>query len=142
MKPDSPQAHVPARVARRKARAARTRAHALSPLRILMRVLALPGLSLAVAVSVYVRTSPHDPQLALRHLVARAGCDAARSVGLAPAQEGEAGYHSRNDADGDGVACEPTPTRTVAAQVNQGPIEQGRSEAKTRYVGGAKFVRP
>lgn len=123
------------RVSRRHRRAARTRAQALSPVRIAMRVLALPGLTLVVALSVYIRTSPYDPEQAILHLIARTGCENARSVGLAPALRGDPGYHARNDADADGVACE---VRHVAA-TQSAPSD---SSAQTRFVGGAKFVRP
>lgn len=44
-----------------------------------------------------------------RHLLAAPNCDAARSVGLAPAQRGQPGYWSKHDADNDGIACEPWP---------------------------------
>jgi hypothetical protein len=45
--------------------------------------------------------------ITLRHLLAARNCAAARSVGLAPAKVGEPGYWRRNDADNDGIACEP-----------------------------------
>ncbi|WP_245895183.1 excalibur calcium-binding domain-containing protein [Devosia submarina] len=35
----------------------------------------------------------------------------ARTVGLAPAYRGQPGYHENNDADYDGIACEPKPRR-------------------------------
>ena len=50
--------------------------------------------------------SPWPLKTTLRHHYARASCDAARSVGLAPARQGQPGYWSRLDADADGVACE------------------------------------
>lgn len=43
----------------------------------------------------------------VRHQLARPNCDAARSVGLAPARRGSPGYWPSHDADGDGWACEP-----------------------------------
>jgi hypothetical protein len=122
---------LPAHVARRHKRAARERARALSPIRFMLHILALPGLATVIALSLYVRTSPYPPDMALRHLIARTGCDSARSVGLAEALRGEPGYHSSHDADGDGVACRDG--------------QAGRSEPRaetTRIVGGAKFVRP
>lgn len=44
-----------------------------------------------------------------RHRFAARNCDAARSVGLAPAYRGQPGYYARHDADNDGIACEPWP---------------------------------
>ena len=120
---------------RRQKRAERARAKALSPLRMLLRLAGLPGLMVAVALSVYVRTSPYDPELAMRHLIARAGCDRARSVGLAPALRGNPGYHARNDRDGDGVACE-------IWHGSKGQTTSAETKAQTRFVGGAKFIRP
>ena len=46
------------------------------------------------------------------HMIAAAGCDAARAAGVAPAYRGHPGYHARNDRDGDGIACEPYYGRT------------------------------
>lgn len=112
-----------------------TRARALSPLRILSLLMALPIMAGGVALSVYVRTSPYDPALAVRHLAALAGCDAAQAMALAPARRGEPGYHARNDADGDGVACGP---RTAAAFTSAPEVPQPGG----RMAGGAKFVRP
>jgi hypothetical protein len=50
---------------------------------------------------------PWPLTVTLKHLVAARNCDAARSVGLAPARRGEPGYWAKNDADNDGIACEP-----------------------------------
>ncbi len=36
-----------------------------------------------------------------------AGCDEARSAGVAPLHRGSPGYREGMDGDGDGVACEP-----------------------------------
>jgi hypothetical protein len=47
-----------------------------------------------------------SPVIALRHYAALGSCDAAASVGLAPARRGQPGYWSTNDRDKDGVACE------------------------------------
>ncbi len=47
-----------------------------------------------------------------RHLYARASCDHARAVGLAPALRGAPGYWPHLDADKDGIACEPYPRQT------------------------------
>jgi len=79
------------------------------------------------------------------HLVALAGCDAARSVGLGPMRKGELGYHQRNDPDGDGIACQ---TGQVAQYSRPKPVQSvlpgpdpSRNQAQRR-VGTAKFVRP
>ena len=50
--------------------------------------------------------SPWPLKTTLRHHYARASCDAARAVGLAPARQGQPGYWSHLDADADGIACE------------------------------------
>jgi hypothetical protein len=47
--------------------------------------------------------------LTIRHLLASRSCDMARAVNLAPAIRGAPGYWARNDADDDGIACEPWP---------------------------------
>ena len=123
---------------RREARAARTRAKALSPVRILIQVLLLPLVTLSVTVSIYVRTSPYDRDGALRHLAALSGCDTAAAMGLAPAFEGGIGYHKRNDPDGDGIACED------AKQVVSIPDDPAYAApvAPEQTAGGAKFLRP
>lgn len=51
--------------------------------------------------------SPWPVGVTVKHLVAGINCSAARTVGLAPAVRDGPGYWSRNDADNDGVACEP-----------------------------------
>jgi hypothetical protein len=43
----------------------------------------------------------------LRHMAALPNCSAARAVGLGNAREGEPGYYSGHDRDGDGISCEP-----------------------------------
>ncbi|WP_198137369.1 excalibur calcium-binding domain-containing protein [Roseibium aggregatum] len=53
--------------------------------------------------------SPWSRSVTLLHLASAPNCDAARSVGLAPANRGEPGYWSKHDADNDGIACEPWP---------------------------------
>jgi Excalibur calcium-binding domain len=131
---------------KREIRAARTRAHAFSPMRIGMSLLSFPVVTVSVALSLYIRTSAYEPTAALAHLVARVSCDAARSVGLAPAYRGEIGYHVRNDPDGDGVACE----RSLPAQVQQvldtmldtPAPSPDQPAAPDRMVGGAKFIKP
>ena len=121
---------------RREARAARTRAQALSPTRILLQVLFLPVAITAITISVFVRTSPYERQDALRHLAAMTGCDTAEAMGLAPAFEGELGYHKRNDPDGDGVACGDQPAaKAVVSAATETPADAVR-------ISGAKFLRP
>lgn len=130
------QKQVSRRQIRRHERAMRLRARTLSPLRILMSLLAIPVLAVLVAFSLYIRTSPYPPSEATLHLMARFGCETARSVGLASARRGELGYHSRNDVDEDGVACtgfEPSDTLTIVAQPK---------EVQTHSISGAKFVKP
>jgi len=55
--------------------------------------------------------SPWPIGLTVRHLLAANNCAMARLVDLAPAVRGEPGYWARNDADDDGIACEPWPRR-------------------------------
>jgi len=68
---------------------------------------------LAAAVFVAVLTgllmSPWPVPMTLRHVAALPNCAAARIVGLAPSERGEAGYWPWHDADDDGTACEPRP---------------------------------
>ncbi|WP_155810841.1 excalibur calcium-binding domain-containing protein [Phyllobacterium sp. UNC302MFCol5.2] len=52
-------------------------------------------------------TSPWPIGVTIRHYAARANCDAARTVGLAPARRGQPGYWDNLDADNDGKSCEP-----------------------------------
>lgn len=132
------------RVARRHRRADRTRKKALSPLRILSLLAALPLITFGVAVSVYLRTSPFSPPEALQHLVALGGCDAARTAGVAPARFGEPGYHPRHDPDGNGIACEGVGrARPLFAEplTNTEP-QPARADPARQMQGGAKFVRP
>ncbi|MFT4959011.1 MAG: hypothetical protein ACI92Z_000083 [Paracoccaceae bacterium] len=125
-------------------RAAGLRARTLSPWRIGLKLLSIPVLAVSVAVSIYIRTSPYEPEQALAHLIARANCDAARSIGLAPAYRGGLGYHARNDADGDGVACEMNRPFKAAPMVQGMKLTKVEPAAapSVRMVGGAKFVKP
>lgn len=133
------------RQARRVARAEQAFAKAKSPLRIGVLLLGVPLTALAVAVSLTIRTSEYEPADALRDLIARINCDAARSVKLAPAYRGELGYHAGNDADDDGIACEPWPPEPqTATRPASGDIaeQSAASEAEPpRMIGGARFVR-
>ena len=112
-----------------------TRAKALSPVRILLKLLLVPFVTVALTASIYIRTSEYPPEDALRHLLSLAGCRTAATLNLAPAYRGEIGYHEMNDADGDGVACEGERI-TVAQLPSEPPAPEGR------VAGGAKFVRP
>lgn len=69
--------------------------------------MALAALALAGIYIALEMLSPWPPLTTLRHLAAAPNCDAARAVGLAPANRGEPGYWLKHDADRDGIACEP-----------------------------------
>ncbi len=127
-----------ARPSRRERRAARVRARgpALSLRKVLLSLLAIPVITASLTISIYIRTSPYEPADALRHLIAKTGCEAAFRVGLAPARRGEMGYHARNDLDGDGVAC----GSGVVADAR--PAGGPAGAPSVRSVGGAKFLRP
>lgn len=127
---------------KRQLRAARTRADTLSPVRIILSILTLPPLAFSVALSMYVRTSDYDPPQAIAHLVARGGCDAARSMGLAPSYLGGLGYHARNDVNGDGVACDDADAHLVENMAISNPVAIQSTFARTHMTGGAKFVKP
>ena len=68
--------------------------------------LLLFAVGLGVPFALMKLLSPWPLMTTIRHLAAAPNCAAARSVGLAPAREGQPGYWSRHDADFDGVACE------------------------------------
>src|SRR3546814_5024544 len=53
------------------------------------------------------RLSPWPLVPTLKHLAAALNCDAARVLGLAPANRGTPGYWPSHDRDDDGIACEP-----------------------------------
>jgi len=134
--------------ARRQRRADRTRAQALSPLRILIQLLLVPLVTLSLTVSIYVRTSPYERPDALRHLAAMAGCDTAKAMNLAPAFAGGIGYHERNDPDGDGIAC-PTQAYllSLAVQNQRAALQQTVPShpalaPNRRASSGAKFIKP
>lgn len=124
-------------LSRRQRRAEALRRQALSPVRILIMVLALPLTTALVGAGVFLRASDYEPNEAVIHLIALAGCDAAHAVGFGPFRKGQRGYHKRNDPDGDGVACETT--RPTVVQ-HAGP--RHTETPKERSVGTAKFVRP
>ncbi|MDJ0627457.1 MAG: excalibur calcium-binding domain-containing protein [Rhodobacter sp.] len=109
-------------------------------MRILLRVLLIPVVAAGLTVSIYARTSPFGMEDGLKHLLAMGGCDAAAALGLAPAFEGELGYHKRNDPDGDGVACGGY--LMIPAARAGGSDSDAAPAPDTRRAGGAKFVRP
>lgn len=133
--------HDPAPLSRRQLRADRTLALALSPVRILVSLLMVPVVATSLTVSIYLRASPFEHEDTLRHLIAMTGCETAFKLGVAPARQGEVGYHAPLDSDGNGISCEmwgqppgSEPVdgfRTVEAQ-----------DAPTERASGAKFVRP
>jgi hypothetical protein len=141
-----------ATLSKRERRAARTRARALSPVRIILSLMSVPVVATGLTVSIYIRTSPYEPPDALRHLIAMSGCDAAAKVGVAPALRGQLGYHPRNDDDGDGVACgsiwsdaRPEVAGDFETVPELAQLPDGTVAAATpavRSVGGAKFLRP
>ncbi len=133
------------RLARRQRRADALRRQALSPLRILLMVLALPLTTGMIAIGVYLRVSDYERHEAVIHLVALAGCDAVGMLGFGPFREGGPGYHKRNDPDGDGVACgsfDLQRPRNVAMPGNTQSDSQNLQTPKQRTVGTAKFLKP
>ncbi len=121
------------RPTRRQRRADRERAKVLSLHFILTRILFLPVVIASISLSIYIRTSPFPMQVTIAHMMSMSGCAMTRHLGLAPAVKGAPGYHVRNDANGNGVACE------TGVYVDTAQPAESRS---TRSVSGAKFVRP
>ncbi|MFQ6553805.1 excalibur calcium-binding domain-containing protein [Aestuariibius insulae] len=121
------------RPTRRQRRADRERAKVLSLHFILTRILLLPLVVLSISLSIYIRTSPFPMQVTIAHLMSMSGCRMTQHLGLAPAVKGAPGYHARNDANGNGVACETGVFVDTA---------QPAGSQSTRSVSGAKFVRP
>ena len=128
------------RAAARHRRADATRRRALSPFRIILMILMLPATTAAIAVGVFLRTSEFEGPDALLHLVALAGCERAEALVPGPYRDGEPGYHARNDANGDGVACGAAVPQYTAPQSTAVP--QTVEAPQQRQVGTAKFVRP
>ncbi|HUO97794.1 MAG TPA: excalibur calcium-binding domain-containing protein [Rhizomicrobium sp.] len=91
-----------ARVTRNAWRRDRLRREAVTAVRVtaLLAFVTLP-------VSLVMTANGWPVGLALRHFAAAFNCDAARSVGLAPARRGEPGYWPWLDRHQDGIACEP-----------------------------------
>lgn len=100
-------------IAFRAARRRRNIAHHISRLRLAWYryrsgLYLTTGLSILIAPMVVgIITSPWPISVTLRHYAARPNCDAARTVGLAPAMRGQPGYWNHLDADNDGKSCEP-----------------------------------
>ena len=130
-----PKAAKPSRRERRAARV-RARGPVFSLRKVVLSLMTIPVIAASLTISIYIRTSPYEPAEALRHLIAKTGCEAAFRVGLAPARRGEMGYHERNDLDGDGVAC------GSGVVADAGPSGGPAGEPSVRSVGGAKFLRP
>lgn len=124
------------RLIRRRRRAEALRRKALSPIRILTMILALPLTTGLIAVGVYLRVSEYERPQAVVHLVALAGCDVVQRLVTGPFRKGEPGYHKRNDPDGDGVACGSLPTRRAA------DLPRAGDPHNQRTVGSAKFLKP
>ncbi|MDA7967019.1 excalibur calcium-binding domain-containing protein [Ruegeria sp.] len=123
------------RNARRHRRADALRRRALSPVRILLMVLALPATTAIIAVGVYLRVTDYERDEAIIHLIALGGCDVVQAMGFGPFRKGDPGYHPRNDPDGNGVTCGSFVQKgTQRAE----PVQP----APQRTVGGAKFIRP
>ena len=125
------------RSTRRQVRAEALRRQALSPVRILIMVLALPLTTAMIAIGVFLRTSDFERHEAVIHLVALAGCEAVGALGFGPFRDGQAGYHKRNDPDGDGVACGTFTHSSVSGAQALKP-----TAPHVRAVGNAKFVKP
>ncbi len=132
-----PEPELNPRAAHRYRRADATRKRALSPIRILFMVLALPLTTALVAVNIYLRTSEYERNDAIIHLVAMAGCDTVLKIVPGPFVRGQPGYHERNDPNGDGVACGILNQASSTGQTQQRP-----PATSVRSVGNAKFVRP
>ena len=69
----------------------------------------ISGMAVGAAYVALSSLSPWPAMTLVKHVVSSYNCEAARQMGLAPAQEGEPGYWRKNDADVDGIACEPWP---------------------------------
>ncbi len=142
-----PLSRAEARRERRRARASHDLRRAMSPARILLRLAGIPVLALSVGLSIYLRSSPWPPSVALADLLARGGCSVAEKVGLAPAYRGQPGYHPQNDPDGDGIACDQNAAQPELAADRPAPQPPATAPAPApapteHRPGGAKFLRP
>ena len=81
--------------------------------RFVVRCASLAILTAAAIVGCfYAATSQSDwDRLTILRHVAAPNCEAARTVGLAPARRGEPGYYAKHDRDQDSIACEVWPRR-------------------------------
>lgn len=130
-------------LSRREKRSARTRPRASLALRILLSLMATPFLATSLTVSIYIYTSRYEPPDALRHLIALTGCAAAAKIGMTPTYLGEMGYHARNDADGDGVACGSLRPAALLPIVGDRFDEvASATDGSILTQGGTKFVTP
>lgn len=127
---------------RREQRALRTKAQALSPVRILLSLALAPVVAAGLTVSIFVRTSEYEAPDALRHLIALAGCNSAAKLNMTDIPRGAVGYHPRNDADGDGISCESGRVLASAETAEVSSPQAVPMTVTTRSVGGAKFLRP
>jgi hypothetical protein len=96
------------RITRRYERAMARRRHRSTAKRYAFRALVGAAIGASIYSAIWL-TSPWPVGLTIKHVVAGINCNSARTVGLAPAGRGNPGYWSRNDADNDGIACEPWP---------------------------------
>ncbi len=76
---------------------------------ILLRTATLLPVAFILGLGVFSeqRSEPWSVAITLKHIAAALHCEAARTVGLAPAMRGEPGYYPRHDRDQDGITCEP-----------------------------------
>lgn len=93
-------------------RAVSRRIERLARLRRLLRQaswVALAAIIGSAAAWAVMGPPPWTAWMTLKHLASAPSCDAARFMGLAPAQRGQPGYWPKHDEDNDGIACEPWP---------------------------------
>jgi hypothetical protein len=74
--------------------------------------LALAPVAIAGPPAATALTTDWGWTLAIRHHAARASCDSARLMGLAPAAEGQPGYWPHLDGNDDGWSCTASSRRT------------------------------
>ena len=96
------------KITRRYERAMGRRRHRSIAVRYAFRALVGSAIGASIYLAIW-SMSPWPVDLTIKHVVAGINCKSARTVGLAPAIRGNPGYWSKNDADNDGIACEPWP---------------------------------
>ncbi|WP_254446006.1 excalibur calcium-binding domain-containing protein [Ruegeria sp. HKCCD7255] len=126
---------------RRHAKAERLRKKALSPLRILLMIVALPLTTAMLVLAIYPRATSFERHEAIIHLVAMAGCDAVAAIGFGHFREGEPGYHKKYDPDGDGVSC-PSVFHAQVPLTAEALKPVSTQAPAPRSVGSAKFITP